>query len=64
MKRKKNHGARKKTYPVPIKSSLGTETEEKQGTSKILGVQWDATEDEFCFDLKGAFNLMSEVKDP
>ena len=32
------------------KSSLGTTTEEKPGTSKVLGVQWDVAKDQFRLD--------------
>ena len=33
------------------KSSLGIKTEERPGISKVLGVQWDVTRDEFLLDI-------------
>ena len=33
------------------KSSLGIKTEERPGISKVLGIQWDVTRDEFLLDI-------------
>ena len=33
------------------KSSLGSATDEEQGVHKVLGVQWDVTQDSFHFDI-------------
>ena len=33
------------------KSSLGVEEDREQGTHKILGIQWEATCDNFLFDI-------------
>ena len=40
------------------KSSLGTQTEERQGISKVLGVQWDVAQDEFLLDIGDMANIM------
>lgn len=42
------------------KSSLGVEGEEKQGIHKILGVQWDATHDNFHFDIGEVASAMED----
>ena len=33
------------------KSSLGVNVEEKQGVHKVLGVQWNVTQDDFLFNI-------------
>ena len=45
------------------KSSLGPKTEEKQGISKVLGVQWDVGQDKFQLDI-GDVALMIEDSEP
>ena len=45
------------------KSSLGPKTEEKQGISKVLGVQWDVGQDNFQLDI-GDVALMIEDSEP
>ena len=38
-------------YQSYAKSSLGVRVESGQNTSKVLGVQWDAENDELCLDI-------------
>ncbi len=40
------------------KDSLGAKTEEKQGINKVLGVQWNDTQDEFQFDIGDVAHTM------
>lgn len=51
--RERIHAEEDQSY---AKSSLGLITEEKPGTNKVLGVQWDVTEDEFLIDIAGVAN--------
>ena len=44
------------------KSSLGVEEGSEQGTHKILGIQWDATRDNFLFDIGMVADAMENFK--
>ena len=42
------------------KGSLGTKSDEMPGRHKILGVQWDFTEDNFVFDIEDVSHYMAD----
>ena len=44
------------------KSSLGIKTDEKPGTHKVLGVQWNVDKDEFCFGIGEIAHTMEDLK--
>lgn len=44
------------------KSSLGVKADEKPGTYKVLGVQWNVNEDEFCFGIGEVDQTMEDLE--